>query len=127
MMIEQARAPRNDQTRIGPGAMNLDKGLKNAGRVPARLDAAHTEEHAARSETQTLPKLRFGAVRARGISESIDAVAAQLSFAAEARDEGLAPRRAHDHQGVRREDRSRLPLDEARVGEIVVEPALRER
>jgi hypothetical protein len=127
MMIEQARAPRNDQTRIGPGAMNLDKGLKNAGRVPARLDAAHTEEHAARSETQTLPKLRFGAVRARGISESIDAVAAQLSFAAEALDEVLAPECAHGHQGVRCEDRSRLPPDETRVGEIVVEPALRER
>ena len=55
----------------------------------------------------------------RRISASVDAVAADHGFASKARDEGLAPERAHDHQGVRCEDRSRLPPDETRVGEIV--------
>jgi hypothetical protein len=126
MMIEQARAPRNDQTRIGPGAMNLDKGLKNAGRVLARLDAAHTEEHTARSETQTMPKLRIGLFYLGAISACVHAIAADFSFAPEALDYVFSPQRAYDHPGVRCEDRSRLPPDETRVGEIVVEPALRE-
>ena len=46
-MIEQARAACNDETRVGPGAMNLDEGLKNAGRVFARLDAADRQKHRA--------------------------------------------------------------------------------
>ena len=64
-------------------------------------------------------KLRFRSVEMRRISASVDAVAADHGFASKARDEGLAPERAHDHQGVRCEDRSRLPPDEARVGKIV--------
>ena len=39
----------------------------------------------------------------RGISDEFHAVAADVSFAAEALDEGLAPERAHDHQGVGRD------------------------
>src|ERR1700722_3817613 len=45
MMIEQARASRNDEARGGVGAMNLDKSLKDADRVLARLDAADREKH----------------------------------------------------------------------------------
>ena len=47
MMIEQARAPCDDEARVGPGAMNFDEGLKNAGRVFARLDAADRQKHRA--------------------------------------------------------------------------------
>jgi hypothetical protein len=54
-----------------------------------------------------------------GISANIHAVAADVGFAAEARDDGLAPERAHDQQGARCDDRSRLQLDKTRVGEIV--------
>ena len=45
MMIEQARAACDDEARVGPGAMNLGEGLKNAGRVLARLDAADRQKH----------------------------------------------------------------------------------
>ena len=55
----------------------------------------------------------------RGISARVHAVAADIGFTAEALDEVLAPERADDHQGVCREDRSRLPRDETWVGEIV--------
>ena len=40
MMIEQARAARNDEARVRVGAMDLDKSLKDADRVLALLNAA---------------------------------------------------------------------------------------
>ena len=46
-MIEQACAPRNNEARVGTGAMNFGKGLKNAGRVLARLDAADRQKYGA--------------------------------------------------------------------------------
>ncbi len=55
----------------------------------------------------------------RGIAAHVHAVAADDGLTAEALDEILAPERAHNHQGVRSEDRSPLPLDETRIGEIV--------
>ena len=92
----------------------------------ARLDAAHTEEHTARSETQTMPKLRIGPFYLGAISTCVHVIAADFGFAPEALDYVFSRQRAHDHPGVRCEGRSRLPPDETRVGEIVVEPALRE-
>jgi hypothetical protein len=106
-MIEQACAPGDDEARVGVGAMNLGEGLKDADRVLAPLDAAG-EKHGACSKAQTLPKLRIGPFHLGAISACVHALAADFSLAAEARDEGLAPQRAHDHQGVRCEDRSRL-------------------
>ncbi len=108
-MIEQACAARNDEPRVGVCAMNLRESLKNAGRVLARLDAAYREKHGSRSETETLGKLRFGSVGMWGIAACVHTVAAHFGFAAEALDEVSAPERAHDHQGVRCEDRSGLP------------------
>src|SRR3984957_16773272 len=66
-----------------------------------------------------LPKLRFRSGGMRGISASVHAVAAEFSFAAEARDEGLPPEVAHDYQGIRRDNRPRLPRDKTRVRKIV--------
>ena len=53
-MIEQARAAGNDQARVGPRAMNLGEGLKNANRVLARLDASDRQKHRARPEAETV-------------------------------------------------------------------------
>src|ERR1700733_10107394 len=99
-MIEQACPARDDEARVGPGAMNLGKGLKNAGRVLARLNAAYREKHRARPQTLTLPELRLGSVGMRGIAACVHAIAADVGVTAEALDEVLAPQRAHDHQGV---------------------------
>jgi hypothetical protein len=46
-MVEQACAPGNDEVCVGVCAMNLDKSLKDADRVLARLDAADREKHGA--------------------------------------------------------------------------------